>query len=211
PSASQQDGPLFNYLVVPNNLAGSATPGRADHPHSIGNNPVKLRHLTAVRSPRLKAASSNLQALVAVNSGCRLCNGSRDQTFHVSSSWLRAMKLDHFPGTDDFCIWNGKKRHTLGEKHGRKDRRERGQVPGHAQDEPWLVADPAEHSGSPPVPPPVRSDGRGVRLRQGIQEPRPEGRDQGPACLDDTVAGVVAGRLWPLRRTDDPPNEIEIA
>src|SRR5215475_9824489 len=53
--------------------------------------------------------------------------------------------------------------------------------------------------------------GKGVRLRQGVQEPRPEGRDQGPPCLDDGVAGVVAGRLWPLRRTDDPPNEIEIA
>ena len=32
-----------------------------------------------------------------------------------------------------------------------------------------------------------------------------ERRDQGPACLDDGLAGVVAGRLWPLRGTDDPP------
>ena len=61
------------------------------------------------------------------------------------------------------------------------------------------MAEPAEPSGSPPALPPVRSDGRGVRLRQGIQEPRPECRDQGPSCLDDGLAGLVAGRLWPLR------------
>ena len=51
---------------------------------------------------------------------------------------------------------------------------------------------------------PVRSDGQGFRLRQGVQEPRPQRRDQGPACLDDGFAGVVAGRLRPLRRPDDP-------
>ena len=70
--------------------------------------------------------------------------------------------------------------------------------------EPRLVAEPAEPSGSPPALHPVRSDGRGVRLRQGIQEPRPECRDQGPACLDDELAGLVAGRLRPLRRTVHP-------
>ena len=59
-------------------------------------------------------------------------------------------------------------------------------------------------SGSPPELHPVRSDGRGVRLRQGVQEPRPQRRDQGPACADDELAGVVAGRLRPLRRADDP-------
>ena len=46
--------------------------------------------------------------------------------------------------------------------------------------------------------------GKDVRLRQGVQEPRPQRRDQGPACLDDGLAGVVAGRLRPLRRPDDP-------
>ena len=50
----------------------------------------------------------------------------------------------------------------------------------------------------------VRSDGRGVRLRQGIQEPRPQCRDQGPPCLDDGLAGVVAGRLRPLWRPVHP-------
>ena len=51
---------------------------------------------------------------------------------------------------------------------------------------------------------PVRSDGRGVRLRQGVQEPRPQRRDQGPACPDDGLAGLVAGRLRPLRRPVHP-------
>src|SRR5215510_2654185 len=76
-------------------------------------------------------------------------------------------------------------------------------MPGHACDgsgqvESRLVAEPAEPSGSPPALGPVRSDGRGVRLRQGVQEPRPAFRDQGPACLDDGLAGLVAGRLRPL-------------
>ena len=52
---------------------------------------------------------------------------------------------------------------------------------------------------------PVRSDGQGVRLRQGVQEPRPQRRDQGPACPDDELAGLVAGRLRPLRRPVHPP------
>ena len=51
---------------------------------------------------------------------------------------------------------------------------------------------------------PVRSDGQGVRLRQGVQEPRPQRRDQGPACPDDGLAGLVAGRFRPLRRSVDP-------
>ena len=64
-------------------------------------------------------------------------------------------------------------------------------MPGHAHElyQPRLVAGPAEHSGSPPELFLVRSDGRGVRLRQGVQEPRPQRRDQGPAGLDDEFAG----------------------
>ena len=56
-----------------------------------------------------------------------------------------------------------------------------------------------EPAGSPPALQPVQSDGRGVRLRQGIQEPRPRCRDQGPARPDDEFAGLVAGRLRSLR------------
>ena len=47
--------------------------------------------------------------------------------------------------------------------------------------------------------------GKDVRLRQGIQDPRPQRRDQGPARPDDGLAGVVAGRLRSLRRSVHPP------
>ena len=69
---------------------------------------------------------------------------------------------------------------------------------------PRLVAEHAGRFGSPPELHPVRSDGRGVRLRQGVQEPRPQCRDQGPECLDDELAGVVAGRLRSLWRAVHP-------
>src|SRR6202521_601177 len=48
---------------------------------------------------------------------------------------------------------------------------------------------------------PVRSNGKGVQLRGRVQEPRPGCRDQGPACPDEGLAGLVAGRLWPLWAT----------
>ena len=34
---------------------------------------------------------------------------------------------------------------------------------------------------------------------------RPQRRDQGPACVDDGLAALVAGRLRPLRRSVHPP------
>ena len=91
-------------------------------------------------------------------------------------------------------------------EHGRKNRRQRGQVPVQpSAHEPRLVAEHAGPQCSPPELRPVRSDGQGIRLRQGVQDSRPQRRDQGPACVDDGLAGVVAGRLRPLRRFDDPP------
>ena len=41
--------------------------------------------------------------------------------------------------------------------------------------------------------------GEDVRLRRGVQEPRPRRGEQGPARADDRLAGLVAGRLRPLR------------
>jgi hypothetical protein len=92
---------------------------------------------------------------------------------------------------------------------GRKNgRQERWPVPVLGRDsrpsEPRLVAGRAGRFGPPPELQFVRSDGRGFRLRQGVQDARPRRRDQGPACPDDRLAGVVAGRLRPLRRSDDP-------
>ena len=70
--------------------------------------------------------------------------------------------------------------------------------------QPRLVAGPSRHPGSPSEFRVVRSDGQGVRLRQGVQDARPQRRDQGPACLDDGLAGVVASRLRPLWRAVHP-------
>src|SRR5262249_24063015 len=65
-------------------------------------------------------------------------------------------------------------------------------------DERGVVAESVEPEDSAPALPPVRSDGQGIQLRGRIQEPRPGRRDPGPPCLDDDVAGLVAGRLRPL-------------
>ena len=62
----------------------------------------------------------------------------------------------------------------------------------------------AQRQGSSPNSALVRSDGRGVRLRQGIREPRPQRGDQGSPGPDDQLAGLVAGRLRPLRRPVHP-------
>ena len=81
-------------------------------------------------------------------------------------------------------------------------------MPGRArylrQDQPRLVAEPARPQRSPPAVEPLRPDGRGVRLRRGVQEPRPRCGDQGPARADDGFAGLVAGRFRPLRAAVHP-------
>jgi len=60
--------------------------------------------------------------------------------------------------------------------------------------EPGLAAEPAEHSGSPPGTPPVQSNGRGVRLcPRSFESLDLNADDQGPACLDDRLAGFG----WP--------------
>src|SRR3984957_15875368 len=61
-----------------------------------------------------------------------------------------------------------------------------------------MVAERAEHRGAPPKIVQVRSDGRDVRLRQGVQESLSERRDQGSACLDDGFTALVACRLRSL-------------
>ena len=42
-------------------------------------------------------------------------------------------------------------------------------------------------------------DGRGLRLRQGVQQPRLRRPGERRRRADDRVAGLVAGRLRPLR------------
>src|SRR6516225_400020 len=66
--------------------------------------------------------------------------------------------------------------------------------------DPGLVAKPATTGHSAPAFLPVRSDGQGLRLRQGVQGPRPEGREEGSAGADDQLTGLVASGLRSLRR-----------
>ena len=73
-----------------------------------------------------------------------------------------------------------------------------------AQVEPGLVAEPAEPAGPPPALAPVQPDGRGLRLRRGVQDPRRRGAEAGRHRGDDDVAGLVAGRLRPLRAALHP-------
>ena len=46
--------------------------------------------------------------------------------------------------------------------------------------------------------------GAGLQLRGGVQEARPGGAEEGPACADDRLAGLVARRLGALRRPVHP-------
>ena len=77
--------------------------------------------------------------------------------------------------------------HTAGESRCQSKRHE---VPVHRRgpethgrrrhDQPRLVAEPAEARPPEPAFVQVRSDGRGLQLRGGVQEPRPGGGEEGP-------------------------------
>ena len=51
---------------------------------------------------------------------------------------------------------------------------------------------------------PGQPDGRGLRLRRGVRDPRPRRAEAGHLRGDDDVAGLVAGRLRPLRAALHP-------
>ena len=65
--------------------------------------------------------------------------------------------------------------------------------------EPGLVAESVESQGPPPEFACARSDGRDIRLRRRVQDPRSRRLEVRHRAGDDDVAGVVAGRLRPLR------------
>ena len=67
-----------------------------------------------------------------------------------------------------------------------------------------LVAGAVEHQHPAPALAAVKSDGAGVRLRGRVPAAGPVGGDQGPARPDDRFAGLVAGRLRPLRPVFHP-------
>ena len=70
--------------------------------------------------------------------------------------------------------------------------------------EPPLVAESTESEGAPPELGVVRSHGRGVQICRGVQDARSRCREEGHRGGDDHVAGLVAGRLRPLRPAVHP-------
>ena len=74
---------------------------------------------------------------------------------------------------------------------------------GHANRDWW--PDAPEHRGAPSGTPPLSDPmGEAFDYAKEFKSLDLERRDQGPACPDDELAGVVAGRLRPLRRTVHP-------
>ena len=73
-----------------------------------------------------------------------------------------------------------------------------------AEDQPGLVAQPAQAEGPAPALTPDQPDGRGVQLRRGVQDPRRRRPEAGRLRGDDDLAGLVAGRLRPLRAALHP-------
>ena len=67
-----------------------------------------------------------------------------------------------------------------------------------------MVARSAGPDGAAPQPAGGRPDGGGLRLRRRVRHPRPRGRPARPHGPDDGLAGVVAGRLRPLRSAVHP-------
>ena len=70
--------------------------------------------------------------------------------------------------------------------------------------EPRLVAQPAEPGHPSPARAGLQPDGPRLQLRRRIQEARSGRPEEGPVRADDRLAGLVAGRLGPLRRPVHP-------
>ena len=95
---------------------------------------------------------------------------------------------------------HGRHEHPPGD--GRKRQRQRALAD--AQDEQRLVAECARPQAAPASEPARRSAGRGLRLRRRVRDPRPRRAEAGRRRGADDLAGVVAGRLGPLRAADHP-------
>src|SRR3954452_5722069 len=61
-----------------------------------------------------------------------------------------------------------------------------------AQDQPGLVAEPAEPAGAPPELAPGHPVGRALQLQGGVRDPRPRGPQAGRLRGYYDVAGLVA-------------------
>src|SRR3954453_2718572 len=62
-----------------------------------------------------------------------------------------------------------------------------------AEDQPGLVAEPAEPAGPPPELAPGHPAGGAIQLQGGVRDPRSRGAQAGRLRGDDDVAGLVAG------------------
>ena len=75
---------------------------------------------------------------------------------------------------------------------------------GPAAHQPGLVAQPARPAGAAPALARGQPAGRGLRLRRGVRRARRRGAQARHQAGADHLAGLVAGRLRPLRRPDHP-------
>ena len=75
---------------------------------------------------------------------------------------------------------------------------------GSAAHEPGLVAEPARPVGARPARAAADAAGRRLRLRAGVRDRRRRRAEAGRVRRDDHVAGLVAGRLRPLRAAVHP-------
>src|SRR6266576_3195628 len=104
---------------------------------------------------------------------------------------------------------NCKKTPEINTEHYRREYDDRNQMPGDergsathggsAPVESRVVAESVEPADPPPKLFPVQPHGQGVQLQRGVQETRPRCPEEGHRRGDDHVAGLVAGRLRPLR------------
>ena len=158
---------------------GWRTTGTASAPSSSVCAAVRRRSLIAAIAP---AAISPFEA-IALTSGGRLPK-------------VAVSPLHPLPGASNApALLPGRShRHHGLPVRGRRSQTHRGEC----QVERRLVAQSTEPEDSAPALRPVQPHGQGVRLRRGVREPRPARRHQGPACLDDDIAGVVARGLRPL-------------
>ena len=132
---------------------------------------------------------------------------------HLSAGSRRHLSSEHSRFEVSHIINRGESNEQRRARHGHHQRRavhsdmpgDERRAPGrrdHGQ--PALVARQLEPADPPPEPPAGRSDGRRLRLRRGVQQPRLRRPGQRRRCADDRLAGLVAGRLRPLRTVLHP-------
>src|SRR6185312_3898826 len=154
------------------------------------------------RSPRPPPATGALSACDTGVSGSSIRGGAcpapqthkRADRDCISTLVLaeRAVSEQRPPEAPPFSR-KGHERHDRERQRQREPRdREPDQRGAPTEDEPRLVAEPARPDRPAPQLAPVRPDGRGLRLRQGVRDARPRRAAGRPDRADEHVAGLVA-------------------